>query len=407
MLLKSYLSTTNIPSQVKSKNGRKRKRTPHAHALHLIAGSFSLGALAYDVLTSSTRLTIAMESSSSSLSLSASSSSSAPITYARLPPELLQVVVESVLPSNPKALFPTSHSATRTLLALTRVSRVTYKLASKLLRQRCLHLDSSKRLAKLLLCMDRFVPTLPPTLSLRQVTSLYLSPFETGLDDQPTAKWVRELFCEVSDSLRRLVVQMPFRSLDPLDDHLNVRRTLREGFEQLTRLEEFVCLGDYPALSVADGNTDVWRLWPELRRLVLFDVPADNHWLWWDIATLPKLAHVVLARPQSLEAVNIKDEYFHKLPRDDPALDRQIRVMLLGAAYEIPPITVARWREIDPRGRMTVEQYEVPMPFYGDETPNEMVTSWIKRGALDGGLWEWKGQMIGEPPPPERGASSL
>lgn len=318
---------------------------------------------------------------------------------ARLPPEVLQLIVEGVLPANTRVLIPTSHSAARTLLALTRVSRVTYRLASRLLRQRCLYLESSRRLGIVLRCMNRLVPSMPPSLPLRHVTSLYLSPFEASLDDQPTALWVRELFCEVAETLRRLVVHMPFRSLDPLDDHLSVRRTLRDGFEQLVGLEEFVCLGEYPALSVPGGDTDVWRLWPELRRLVLFDVPADNHWLWWDIATLRRLGHVVLARPRNLEAVNIKDEYFHKLPREHPALDREIRVVLLDVAHEMPRVDVEGWAQVDPEARMTVERYEVPMPFYGDETPNEMVTGWVKRGALDGALWGWRGQRIGELPP--------
>lgn len=318
--------------------------------------------------------------------------------HARLPPELLQLVVESVLPTNPHALLPTSHSSAKTLLALTQVSRLTYRLASKLLRQRCLYLDSDRRLANTLLCMDRFVPSLPPVLSLRNITSLYLSPFGASLDNQPTAMWVRELFCEVCESLRRLVVHMPFGSLDLMDDHLNVRRTLRDGFEQLARLEEFVCLGEYPALSTPDMNTDVWRLWPDLRRLVLFNVPADSHWLWWDIATLPHLTHVVLARPQRLEVANIKDEYFHKLPRDDPRLDREIKIVLAGVPEEMPgTLTTTRWKEIDPKGRMTVEQYDVPTAFYGDETPSELVTSWVRRAALDSSIWDWEGDVIDEP----------
>lgn len=251
------------------------------------------------------------------------------------------------------------------------------------------------------------MPTLPPILSLRNITSLYLAPFHASLDDQPTAMWVRELFCEVSETLRRLVVQMPFGSMDPLDDHLNVRALLRDGFEQLTKLEEFVCLGEYPALSVPDRNTDVWRLWPDLRRLVLFDVPADSHWLWWDIATLPRLEHVVLARARRLEMANIKDQYFHKLPRDDPCLDREIKVVLMGVAEETPVVTTAGWKQIDPRGRMTVEQYDVPTAFYGDETPIELVTSWVRRGALDSTMWEWKGDVIGETTASAAGAATL
>ncbi|TFB06038.1 hypothetical protein CCMA1212_001859 [Trichoderma ghanense] len=316
-------------------------------------------------------------------------------TSPALPPELLLLVVDAVLPPNPLQLLPASHSATKTLLALTRTSRATYARATRLLRERCMFVDSGRRLAAVLLCVPRLVPGLPPVLSLRHMTALYLAPFGASLDDLSTAAGVRELLCEVCETLRRLVVQMPFGSLDPLDDgHLGVRRTLRDGFEQLHRLEEFACLGSYPALSVPEGNTDVWRLWPELRRLVLFGVPMDSHWLWWDIATLPMLEHVVLARPVGVDAVNIKDEYFHKLPRDDARLGREIKVVLMDLVYDLGVVRTERWGEIDPEEKMTVEVFEVPLPFYGDETPLQLVTEWARRGALDGSVWRLDGTRV-------------
>ncbi|KAG8421032.1 hypothetical protein J3458_002939 [Metarhizium acridum] len=316
------------------------------------------------------------------------------VQHANLPPELILHIIDCLLPCTPHMILPPKHPSTKTLVSLTTVCRATYIHASRLLRQRCVHIDSSQRLATYLVCIPRLVPTLPPVLSLRNITSLYLAPFGPSLDDQPTAEWVRELFCEVCDSLRRLVVHMPFASLDPLDDHLNVRRTLREGFEQLTKVEEFTCLAEYPALSVPDAHTDVWRLWPDLKRLTLFGVPLDNHWLWWDIATLPELRHVVLAQPQRVDAADIKDEYFHKLPRDDPRLGRKIRIVLLDAAYKIGTVRTARWKEVDPEAKMEVETYEVPRPFYGDESDGELVTEWVRKGALDGTLWEWKGDKV-------------
>ncbi|KAF4594584.1 F-box-like domain-containing protein [Ophiocordyceps camponoti-floridani] len=315
----------------------------------------------------------------------------------RLPPELLLRIVECVVPANPRALMPASHIVTKTLLSLTRVSRATHGHASNLLRQRCLFVDSGSRLACVLACMARLVPTLPPVVSLRHVTSLYLAPFGPSLVDIQTAERTRQLLCEVSDTLRRLVVHMPFSSLDPIvDDHLAVRRTLRQGFEQLLWLEEFVCLGEYPALTVPEAHTDVWRLWPNLRRLALFGVPVDSHWLWWDIATLPELAHVVLARPQNVTSTNIKDEYFHKLPRQDSRLSRAIRIVLVEAAQEMAVLDTARWREIDPADLMTVELYKVPVVFYRQETAQELVTDLVKRGALQGVLWSWTGDKAGE-----------
>lgn len=316
------------------------------------------------------------------------------VEHLKLPPELLFHVIECVLPSNPNTLVPPSHPATKTLLAWARVCRDTYGLATKLLRQRCMYIDSGTRLAELVVCVPRLVPTLRPVLPLRNITSLYVAPFGESLNDLSTASCVRELFCEVSESLKRLVVLMPFQSLDLPDDRLNVRRTLRDGFEQLHKLEEFVCLGDYPALSVPGNSTDVWRLWPELKRLTLFGTPVNSHWLWWDIATLPKLQHVVLARSTHVSSTNIKDEYFHKLPRDDARLDRGIKIVLLDAAFVWRDVQTTRWKEIDPKGRMTVEVYDVPTPFYGDELPGELVTTWVKRGALDGSLWEWRGEVV-------------
>ncbi|KAF4453855.1 hypothetical protein F53441_3541 [Fusarium austroafricanum] len=315
-----------------------------------------------------------------------------------LPPELLYHIIESVLPSNPRALIPPSHISTKTLLSLTRVSRDTYKLASRLLRERCLYIDTSQRLAQLLLCLPHSVPSLPLVLSLRNITSLYLAPFGDKLDDQPTAFWVRELFCEICGTLRRLIVDMPFQSLDPLDDHLDVRRTLREGFERLDKLEEFVCLGDYPALSLHDAPTDVWGLWPDLKRMTIFGAPVDNHWLWWYIASHHKLEHVILARPVNVEAGNIKEEYFHKLPRDDERLDRDIKITLLDAAFVWRGVKTSRWKEFDPKGRMIVELYDVPTSFYGDETPRELVIAWVRRGALNWGLWNWEGEVVKETP---------
>ncbi|KAK7426169.1 hypothetical protein QQZ08_007335 [Neonectria magnoliae] len=313
-----------------------------------------------------------------------------------LPPELLCHVIESVLPPNPHVLLPPSHAATKTLLALTRVCRDTYGLATRLLRQRCVYIDSSRRLVDYLACIQRFVPTMPAPLCLRTITSLYLQPFGTLLNDLSVATRMRELLCEVSETLRRLVVLIPFQNVQPVHNWQAVRRTLREGFERLHNLEEFVAIGDYPVLSVSDAPTDVWRLWPELKRLTLFNAPVDNHWLWWDIATLPKLQHVILARSLNMERTNIKDEYFYKLPRDDARLDRALRVVLVDAASTKREIQTARWKEIDPNGRMTVELQEVTAGEGGEEDPRNLVADYVKDQALNGCLWDRRTRVVEE-----------
>lgn len=312
-----------------------------------------------------------------------------------LPPELLALIVDAVLPPNPHLLLPVSNSTTRTLLALTKVSRATHAQATRLLRQRCLFIDSSRRLANVLLCMPRLVPSLPPVLSLRHISELYIAPFGDTLDDLPTAQRVRELFCEVFETLRRLVVQMPFASLDPTQDHLGVRKTLWQGFEMLHKLEEFTCLEEYPTLDTSEWQTNVWRLWPALRRMVLFGAPVDHSGLWCDIAKLPKLEHVVLARPIRLDAVNIKDEYFrcHKFTHAVRPM-RSIKIVLMDLAYELGTVTTDKWREVDPEENMTVETFEVPLSFYADDSPLEAVSQWARRSALDGSLWMLDGKRV-------------
>jgi hypothetical protein len=315
-----------------------------------------------------------------------------------LPLELILQVIEAVLPSHDSAIIPRKHSATKTLLTFTLVSRSTYVVASRLLRQRCVYLDSSRALGTFLRCIPRLWPSLPLVLSLKNITMLYLKPFTHTLDDQPIALWIRELFCEVCESLTRLVIDIPFASMDPFDDHLNVRKTLRDGFARLTKLEEFICIGDYPSLSMAGGETDIWRLWPELQRLVLFKVPMSNHWLWWNIATLPKLHTVIFPRPQRSKEYNIKDEYFRKLPPDDPLLKRKLRVMMVDTEmqYSNVPMNTTDWDEIDPDMWMRVELYTVPTAEYGRDDEWKLCSDWVRQAAVNGTLWEWEGDLAAD-----------
>jgi hypothetical protein len=162
----------------------------------------------------------------------------------------------------------------------------------------------------------------------------------------------------------------------------------------LHKLEEFTCLEEYPLSSFSHSEANVWRLWPELKRMVLFSAPVDNPLLWEDIATLPKLEHVVLARPTHLDAVNIKDEYFRRLASDDVRMRRDIKIVLMDLAYELGTVRTERWQEIDPEEHMTVEAFEVPLSFYMDDTPLEVVSQWARRSALDGSIWELDGKRV-------------
>lgn len=128
--------------------------------------------------------------------------------------------------------------------------------------------------------------------------------------------------------------------------------------------------------------------------MVLFSAPLDNPRLWCDIAALSKLEHVVLARPTHLDAVNIKDEYFRKLPSDDMRPRRDIKIVLMDLAYELGTVRTERWQKTDPEENMTVEAFEVPLSFYMDDSPLEVVSQWARRSALDGSIWELDGERV-------------
>ncbi|KAH7328887.1 hypothetical protein B0I35DRAFT_404181 [Stachybotrys elegans] len=315
----------------------------------------------------------------------------------QLPPEIIYQIIETVLPLNDNLFLPPTGVECRTLLSLVRVNKEVHMFATKILRERCNYVESRQRLTDMLACLPRTVPSMPSIMPLRSMTSLYLEPFGETLDDLHTAELVRELLREVGPTLRRLIVKMPFNSLELEDDRDHVQRTLREGFESLDALEEFACLGQYPVLiDPGPGpDADVWRLWPELRRLALFGVPLDSHWLWWDIATLPRLERVVLSRCDNLGGTNIKQEYFHTLPDGDNRLTRDVTVVIMDLGREIGTIPCDNWKTLDPEERMTVALFEVPGPaVYDAHDADTIVTDLVLRGALTGELWGWVTQVL-------------
>ncbi|KAK1962169.1 hypothetical protein LY78DRAFT_661464 [Colletotrichum sublineola] len=315
----------------------------------------------------------------------------------RLPPELIMHIIESLLPPNEAAILPASHSATRALVNLTLVSRSMYDFTTRLLRRRCMHVDSTRRLSLLLLSiLSPPLMSLPSTLSLKCITSLYISPFGKSLDDKPTAMWVRELFCEVSDTLKRLVVDMPFGSLSGYDDHLDVRPTLTDGFQRLSKLEELVCLRDYPALTFMSRTFTVncWSLWPKLRRAVLFKAPVGSHCFWYDTANTASLEQVVLVRPLDLGTANIKGDYRGVLQKFDHLVPRRLKIVLADVESDLADVQTADWAKHDPEGLVVVEKYHIPTSFYGDEGVDELCCGWVKTAALNGSIWSWAGQPI-------------
>ncbi|KAJ0121167.1 hypothetical protein J7T55_008329 [Diaporthe amygdali] len=346
----------------------------------------------------------------------------------KLPLELIFSIIASLL-GDPRTIHNPSHSSTKALLSFTLVCRATYSVATNYLREQCLYIDNDRRLRGLIHTVESTkhriqgynstgtdIPkslSIQPGSSLRPITNLYLSPFGSSIDDQPKAIWIRELFCLIHPTLRRLVVDIPLRSLYPADDHLNVRKTLREAFSLLTEIEEFVSVQDELYLDIlepewrTEKETSVWTLWPKLKRLALYNVDADERF-WKSVEGMRELDTVVLTRADGLESTCMKSEYFGSAigsvagddtgnaAGEESAPPRPLKVVIVNIANNQPSYLAGRWKwdKVDPNNLMRVMTYDVPTSFYGDEDPIYLCQHWVKVAALRGDIWEWEGDLV-------------
>jgi hypothetical protein len=224
----------------------------------------------------------------------------------QLPFELVLQIVDSLVDFGtivPVALR-IEDSRTRTLYTLLTVSRATHPIAKRHLYTNCLHIDSSNRLRLLLNSLSR-KPRAQCSLDFRLcISRLYLAPFTwDSIDDPAVARWIFELFSIISPTLKRLVIDMALRSLDPVQDHLSVRPVLREAFSRLENLEEFTSTRDELYLDVhltrLITEPRVWTYWPRLRKLALYNVDVNSDFA-EAVKLLPNLDTLVLTRADGL-----------------------------------------------------------------------------------------------------------
>lgn len=177
-----------------------------------------------------------------------------------LPPELILYIMHCLIPSKPPVAFRASHPVTRTLLAFSLTCKLTSAPAVQLLHLHCLHIDSNERLQRLIANSPRLSATTTnnsgtedredicdATFLLNPNTSrcLYIYPFlDDSIDEPLIVQKVNSLILAVSSSLKRLVIDMPLRSLYPQDDYNRVRPVLRAAFASLEIIDEFCSVRD-------------------------------------------------------------------------------------------------------------------------------------------------------------------
>jgi len=293
-----------------------------------------------------------------------------------LPIELILQVVDAFAPDDAGAILAASHPSTRAFLAFTRVCHATHKVARGHLVRHCCYIDSSKRLSALQRRVSqawRRPETLDHNEPLRSITSLYLGPFEHESLSYGTAVWVQGLSWHIGGTLRRLVMDMPLRSMAVEDNEWGTHVVLRHE----------LFLGDWQ-----NELAPAWTLWPNLRRLALYNVDMTAKF-WHAVAAMPCLDTLVLTRADGLADVCIKTEYFSR------GAQGSIKVLLVNVANgHEKRIQRQDWDAVDPTMRMRVMLCHVPASADGDVEPPELCQEYVKNRALSGRLWDWDGVLL-------------
>ncbi|KAJ6444056.1 ubx [Purpureocillium lavendulum] len=365
-----------------------------------------------------------------------------------LPVELVLHIVDSVAPSNPDTIVPPSDDVTKTLLSLSRVCRATYPAASKRLRQHCVYIESNDR-------ARRFARYLGGPLfdhsgsmarvhHLAQITQMFLAPFsdeprersrstirrdfgeEASSDhsweltapsplDLPTALAVRDIFRALAPYLRRLVIDMPLRSLYPDQDRYRVRPVLRSAFQALVNLEEFTSVQDelfLNAYSLGHGEPLVWlHCWKKLRRLCIYNPDIGSQQPVWDGMVLhPTLEVAIFARADMNDiteedmaygTVDIKKAWFNSRSRIsdiDPAkrerAEKRFTMVLVDCGGLHPTLqTFAHgWSRLDPENRIQVMLCDAPDSDGSDgfQNPIALTQTYLRVNAVRGSLFDEK-----------------
>jgi len=300
-----------------------------------------------------------------------------------LPLELILYIIDFVAPSPPYPIvLPPSHPTTRTLISLLFTSRSIYPAARRLLYTYSLYISTPTALLTLYLTLS--TPQNTPLLT--HINSLYLSPFATSLDeDVPTTQTLSSLLHLFAPTLRRLVIDIPLRSLYPDDDHTRLRPLLRDAFSALTSLELFCSVQDelyldtvlYP-LSL--NQVPVWSLWPKLKTLALYNQDVRMDKFWAGLGKLKYLEAVVLTRSDGLEDLDFRREWEKHCGGDKNARDANFVFVNIqthhrlrgGLAYS------------EEKGKVGVWEVNVPTSYYGDDDAIELCQNWVRRKMLGG-----------------------
>ncbi|KAL4818896.1 hypothetical protein BDW67DRAFT_156209, partial [Aspergillus spinulosporus] len=235
----------------------------------------------------------------------------------RLPPELILLIIEALIPSKSR-IFPPEHPVTRTLLSLSLTCKLTYPLARKLLFTHCLYLNSGKRIENALnqsqLC--RFVRYGTAGVDKgKWAKSLFLAfPSAVTISLNSTDRQIDRLLSLFSTSIRCLIIDLPLRHLySNITENRSAQNVMYGAISRLKAVEEFCYLRDglgtapyrqtwLSRLDISAWSLGVTLVWPRLRRLALCN-PEFDHLLIGTLQQSPNLTHLALTCPSRMESL--------------------------------------------------------------------------------------------------------
>lgn len=295
-----------------------------------------------------------------------------------LPPEIILQIIDSLIPANLRAIaLPASDPITKTLVSLTRTSKVTSERALQYLYSYCLYIDSWERLTGVMRALpvsqqqnyhlhpDRIRPDIRDrTPLLKFTTSLYLAPFNNDWIDSPSQlQLICALLGFVAPTLKRLLLSAPCQGTTNMTfDQYNDEKygPMNYILRKLTSLEVFCSANDDLWMFRDDGRLNrkediPWTHWPKLRVLALFGTsPEEKVWEWW--GEMQSLERLILTGCMSADEDDFVKQYRQGLV--GKASEKKLEVVLVN--YENRDLRVMgkeAWRKED---LLQIRVLEVP-----------------------------------------------
>lgn len=317
------------------------------------------------------------------------------VSQAHLPVEVLDQIIQYIIPDANYLAYPSSHPTTKTLVSLITVSKATSHIAKLSLYTHCLYIDTPWRLDSLL---TKSLSTSNCPIPLARIDRLYISPFSgRTIRERKVVEQITELFTLLAPSLKRLIVDMPLRSHYPQEDVTEkLRPILRRGFERLVNLEEFSSVRDElflayrdPAFEhVADPEDDyeLWKndimfeKWTKLRYLSLYnrEIGRDFRDALW---RMPMLEKVVLSRPDW-----DNDEGFW--PRDPGAYSgSSVQIVVVETTDVATHAGLQKLSHVNLLSTQQPDAWKFSLFVDKDKDTISSTQEWSLEGMLNGELW--------------------